>query len=103
MERRKTSENISTQNNSNVEQQISLSDKKHESFSWLQDEKNKEIVKEYINAQLEKTDMSDIYKLQQLYFGTSSLSYMKEIVPDVTGYTGIEEYKTASQKLLKDL
>ncbi len=105
MERQISTRSSSSQSSdyNNVEQQVSLIDKKHESFSWLQDNKNKETVKEYVNAQLEKTDLSDIYKFQQLYFGTSSLEYMKEFVPDVTGYTNIDEYKSALQKLLKDL
>ena len=44
--------------------------------------------------------MTDIYKFQELYFGTSSLSYMKEFVPDVTNFTDIEEYKKTIKKLL---
>lgn len=102
MERKLQSANNSTSsgNNQSYERKKEM---RVDSYSKLQDEKNKETIKEYINTQLEKTEMSDIYKFQELYFGTSSLAYMKELVPDVTGFSGISDYKTALQKVLKDL
>ncbi len=97
---RKISNSNNNASSSSVAKVEDPKERKRESFSWLQDDKNKETVKEYIEAQLEKTDMSDIYKFQELYFGTTSLAYLKDIVPDVTGFNNIEEYKSALKKCL---
>lgn len=62
---------------------------------------NDETVQEYVSTQLEKTDMADIRKLQDLYLGTSSLAFMRLIVPDAYTFADVESYKQELQKLKK--
>ena len=66
-----------------------------------QNNKNDEIINEYIQIQLEKTDKSEIYKFQEMYYGTSALSFMKSILPDVTSFDDIDTYKEALKKCMK--
>ena len=81
------------------EKVVSEEDKKQERFNWISNNENKQTVIEYIQTQLEKNDLSEIYKFQELYFNTSSLAFMKEIVPDVTSFNNIDDYKTELQKI----
>ena len=66
-----------------------------------QKSRNDEIVNEYIKTQLEKEDKSEIYKLQEMYYGTSSLAFMKGILPDITNFDDIISYKNALKKCMK--
>ena len=45
--------------------------------------------------------MADIRKLQDLYLGTSSLAFMRLIVPDAYTFADVESYKQELQKLKK--
>ena len=52
------------------------------SMSTLTD-KQKEIIKEYVEKQIESSDIDEIKKLQNSYFGTSSLKFLTLMLPDV--------------------
>lgn len=64
---------------------------------------NAKTVKEYIQRQLELSDISDMNRVQSSYFNTSSLSYLKIILPDINLISNLEEYKKQLKSILADL
>lgn len=62
------------------------------SMSTLTD-KQKEIIKEYVEKQIESSDIDEIKKLQNSYFGTSSLKFLTLMLPDVNGFEDLKLYK----------
>ena len=62
------------------------------SIEELNEQQRNDLI-EYIDIQLAKDDREDITKLQNSYFGTSSLAYMKYLAPDVTSFTSLGIYK----------
>ncbi|WP_440557423.1 double zinc ribbon domain-containing protein [Treponema succinifaciens] len=67
-------------------------------------ESKKSVLKSFINRQLSSSTLSEITNCQSSYFNTDSLSWLKEIVPNVEDFTDINEYKenlkTVSQKYI---
>jgi len=64
-------------------------------------EKNKIII-DFIKGLLSKSSLEDAVKHQSLFFNTSSLAYLKEIVPNVETFTDFEVYKTELKNILQN-
>lgn len=65
--------------------------------------KRKAEIEEYINTQLNETDIYAIQKLERMYFKTTSLAYLEKIVPSVFEYDSVEVYHNDLKKLLLKL
>lgn len=67
-------------------------------------ESKKSVLKSFIERQLSTSTLPEITNCQNSYFNTDSLSWLKEIVPNVEDFTDINEYKenlkTVSQKYI---
>ena len=62
------------------------------SFETLDDEK-KFIMNEYINKVLNCNDLGNVLEIQNPYFGTSSLEYLKSLLPDANDFRDFASYK----------
>ena len=58
------------------------------------DEEKKSITNEYIDKVIECTDLEKVLEIQKPYFGTSSLEYLKALLPDANDFTDCKSYKT---------
>lgn len=63
-------------------------------------EQEKNVIKEYIEKQLAFQNFEDVCRLQDSYFGTSSLQYMTFIVPNAKTFGSLDDYKTKLQEVL---
>ncbi len=61
----------------------------------------KNIVIEYINKQLSFNTFAEVISLQNSYFNTSSLEFMKFIVPNAIDFKVLDEYKTKLKEILQ--
>lgn len=68
-----------------------------------EEEKKKSCMRDYIQSQLNKTDIEEIQKMEDLYFNTTSLSYFKDTIPSIRTFNSVEEYKTTIDKILSSL
>lgn len=82
------------------EREAKIKEKLAEKEKRERTEKENEAVKSYIEAQLKKDSLSEILRLQEQYFNTTSLAFMKNIVPDATVFSDAEEYKSELAKLM---
>ena len=62
------------------------------SFETLDDEK-KSITNEYISKVLNCNDLGKVLEIQNPYFGTSSLEYIKSLLPDANDFKDFASYK----------
>ena len=67
------------------------------------DDEIKNNIIEYLDKQLSNTDINSAIKLQDLYFNTSSLEYMTGLVPKVSDFNNLLEYKSFIEELKKEL
>ena len=65
-------------------------------------EEQKTTVKEYAQKQLNSTDIEEIRKLQNSYFGTDSLKFMSFMLPDASGYNNLELYKEKLKEAISE-
>lgn len=65
-------------------------------------EEQKTAVKEYAQKQLNSTDIEEIRKLQNSYFGTDSLKFMSFMLPDASGYNDLELYKEKLKEAISE-
>lgn len=62
-------------------------------------ESKKSVLKSFIDRQLSSSTLPEITNCQSSYFNTDSLSWLKEIVPNVEDFTDINEYKENLKKV----
>lgn len=62
------------------------------SFETLDDDK-KSITNEYINKVLDCNDLGKVLEIQNPYFRTSSLEYIKSLLPDANDFKDFASYK----------
>lgn len=74
-------------------------DKEIESQKKQEEDKRLTALQNYIDAQLKKDNLQEIKDLQDLYFGTTSLEFLKSIVPDAYEFDKIEEYKSKLESI----
>lgn len=67
------------------------------------DDEIKNNIIEYLDKQLSNTDINSAIKLQDLYFNTSSLEYMTGLVPKVSDFNNLLEYKSFIEELKKEV
>ena len=68
-----------------------------------EEEKKKVYMRDYIKEQLQRTDIEEIQKMENMYFNTSSLSYFKNTIPSLQDFSSIDEYKAKLQEILSIL
>ncbi|MDE5798730.1 MAG: hypothetical protein K2H73_06920 [Treponemataceae bacterium] len=69
----------------------------------MRDRENERLVRQYADAQLGKDSMREILELQEAYFNTTSLAFIKNIVPDATCFGDVAAYKSALNDALKEM
>lgn len=62
----------------------------------------KEIVMEFVEKQLAEQNFEEIKKFQDSYFGTSSLKFMKYMLPDANGFDNLDLYKTKLKESIQE-
>lgn len=65
-------------------------------------EEKKNTIKQYIDLQLAATDRERAAKLQQSYFGVTSLFYMTKLLPDIKDFSSWDEYKNKLNEFKKE-
>lgn len=65
-------------------------------------ESNKKIFLEYVEKQLALDDVEEIRKNQNSYFGSSSLEFLKFILPSIDDFKDINEFKTKLKEAIKE-
>ncbi len=63
-----------------------------------EDEKN--IIKDYVQKQLEASDFPSVMQLQNSYFGTSGLQYMTFILPNAKDFDNLFAYKNKLREII---
>lgn len=65
------------------------------------DPKNKKIIKEFCEKQIAQESIEEIKKVQDSFFNTSTLAFMKKFLPDANSFTVIDDYKKEVTSVLE--
>lgn len=65
-------------------------------------EEQRNLIKEYVEKQIQTSNFEDIRSFQKLYFGTSSLKYFTVMLPDANGYDDLVLYKEKLKEAISE-
>ncbi len=71
--------------------------------SMTEEEIKRSCMRDYIKSQLQRTDIEEIKKMEDMYFNTTSLSYFKDTIPYLYDFNSIEDYKIKLNDILSTL
>lgn len=62
-------------------------------------EKKNKLILDFVNGLLSKTDLKELKQFQDSYFNTTSLAYLKDIVPNIDNYDNLDSYREELKKV----